>query len=152
MTTYTTLSAALSLLGRNGELTASTTPTLTEAATLHEWIAADVNAALAVGGITPPVTTPAALVSWLGKVEADGLASTVLKVRFQDLSGVNSEGAWSFYEKRYQDALTLIRAGQAATLAGAGCEPASYYTRNPDEDEDLGDLSDALPLTRRMEL
>ena len=152
MTTYTTLSAVLLRLGRNGDLSATTSPTLTEAATIHEGISADVDAAVVMGGLAVPVTTPAALVSWLGAVEAWGTCAEILKTRFQDLSGVNSEGAWTFFEKRYQDAIAQIRAGNAATLAGAGCEPASYYTRNPDTDEDLGDLSDTLPLTRRMDL
>ena len=149
---YTTLSAVLLRLGKNGDLTSSTSPTLTEAATIHEGISADVDAALAMGGSSVPVTSPTALVSWLGAVEAWGACAEILKVRFQDISGVNTEGAWSFYEKRYADSLEQIRKGNAATLAGDGVRPQTYFTRNPDEDEDLGDMVDGTVLTVRMEL
>jgi hypothetical protein len=139
MTTYTTLGACLALLGRNGDLTATTSPTMAEAATIHEGITADLNAALATGGITPPVVSPAALVSWLGTVEAWGTCAAIFKVRFQDGSGINSEGAWTFWETKYQDARKLILAGGAATLGGSPVKPSSWYTRNPDTAEDLGD-------------
>jgi len=152
MTTYTTLSAVLLRLGRNGDLTATTAPTLTEAATIHEGITADINAALATGGVTPPVTSPAALVSWLGAVESWGTCAEILKTRFQDLSGVNTEGAWTFFETRYQDAIKWIRDGSAATLAGSGMEPASDLTRNPDTEQDYGDRDEARVLGIAMEL
>lgn len=153
MTTYTTLAQCLARLGKNGDLTATTSPTLTEAASLHEGVHSDVNAALVEGGVsTVPVTTPTALVSWLGTVEAWGTCAEILKVRFQDIQGVNAEGAWSFFETRYQQALTSIRAGTAASLSGSPVMPASYYTRNPDEEEDLGDLVDLNVLTTTVDL
>lgn len=151
MTTYTTLARCLLRLGRNGDLDTTTTPTLTEAATIHDGVTADIEAALAEGGVSVPVTTPARLVAWLGAVEAWGVCAEVLKARFQDLSGINSEGAWSFFEKRYQDALVQIRAGTAATLGGSPGTPESYFTRNPDTAEDLGDLTE-LTLTAGMDL
>lgn len=136
---YTTLAEVLLRLGRNGDLSTTTSPTLAEAAVIHDGVTADVNAALAMSGLVVPVTTPASAVSWLGAVEAWGVCAEILKARFQDAAGVNRDSAWGFFEERYRDGIAMIRAGGAAILAGSPVMPASWRTRNPDEDEDLGD-------------
>ena len=148
---YTTLAAVLLRLGRNGDLSTTTAPTLTEAATIHDGVSADLDAALAIGGLAVPVTTPAALVSWLGAVEAWGTCAEILKARFQDATGVNAESAWGFFEKRYQEAITRIADGGAATLGGSPGLPSSYYLRNPDTTEDIGDQAEPT-LSVKMDL
>ena len=149
---YTTQEAVLLRLGRNGDLTTTTSPTLAEAVQIQDGITADIDAALAIGGLSVPVTTPAALVSWLAAVESWGTCAEILKARFQDPSGINSEATWAFFETRYQAAIAAIRTGTAVTLSGSPTMPQSYFTRNPDVDEDLGDLAEGGWIGVRMDL
>lgn len=152
MANYGTLASALARLGRNGDLSGSTVPTLTEAASIHDGITGEIDAALTKAGLTPPVSSPASLVAWLGAVEAYGLCAEVLKVRFQDATGPNSEASWAFFERRYQAAIERLWKGEALDeMAGSPVMPQSYFTRNPDVAEDLGDLV-APTLTTTMEL
>jgi len=152
MTTYTTLEGALARLGRSGDLSSTTSPTLTEARTFHAGINGQINAALASNGLTVPVTSPDELVAWLGAIEAYGLCAEVLKVRYQDVSGPNSGASWEFFEDRFQAGMDKLWAGTGITaLAGLDTGPQSYFTRNVDTDEDLGDLADG-ELGVRMDL
>lgn len=152
MANYGTLQGALARLGRNGDLTSSTVPTLAEAAAIQDGITGQINAALAAAGLSTPVTSPSELVAWLASIEAYGLCAEVLKVRFQDASGVNSGASWAFFERRFDAGMDRLWAGKGLDeLAGSTCMPQSYFTRNPDTVEDLGDLV-APPLTVDMDL
>jgi len=149
---YTTLARVLSRMGRNGELTAKTVPSLVEAEAIHDGVSAEIDAAMAGAGFTVPITEPPALVSWLAAIESWGTTAELLKVRFQDASGPGSEASWAFFERRYQDAMKRLWAGDMLDeVAGASVAPASWYTRNPDGEEDLGDGVDPA-ITVGMEL
>ena len=140
---YETQATVLALLGRNGELSASTTPTLTEAASIQAGITAEIDAALSAHGLTVPVTTPASLVKYLRVVESWGACSSILKTRFQDTSGPNSEASWALFETRYQRAMDRLWDGALVDeLGGEDALPTSYFVENPDEELDLGDIAE----------
>ena len=53
---------------------------------------------------------------------------------------------YQFWESRYQRALKALRDGSAipAGLAASSAQvmPSTYFTRNPDEEEALGDIAE----------
>lgn len=140
---YQTIDLILARLGRHGALTSSTNPTLADALAFQNGISAEIDFAIARHVPTTPVTTPAGLVTYLAAVEAWGVAAEVLKARFSDGSGPASEKAWSFYEKRYRDALAALREGTGLDdMAADELLPESYFQANPDEHVELGDIAE----------
>lgn len=115
---YTTNDRVQARLPKLPAFTASTTVTADEVAAMVEEHEAEIDTALAYIGYTVPVTSPASLVAWLGKVATEGVAAAVLKAWYQDASGPNSESQWAQLEKRYQAALERIWAGKLAPANG----------------------------------
>lgn len=153
--TYATLGVALARLGRNGDLSTTTVPSLTEAGAIHAGISGEIDAALASSGLTVPVTTPASLVAWLTEIEIHGVCAEVLRARFQDAQGINSSSTATYHQERFKAGMDRLWSGVGLDeLTGSACMPEGYFTRNPDEAEDLGDLVDGLRegLTTMMDL
>jgi len=139
---YETQANVLIHLGANGVLSATTRPTPREAEIIQTGIAAEIDVTLAGQGVVTPVVAAGSLLDYLKRLEMLGTCAGILKVRFQDSAGPNTESLWSFYQQQYRDGLAAIRAGQIVQgLAGSGGLPGSYLTRNPDTEEDLGDLA-----------
>ncbi|KKL13739.1 hypothetical protein LCGC14_2522730, partial [marine sediment metagenome] len=123
----------------------TTTPTMTQATAIINDVSFEIDAALSANGIAVPVTTPAWFVSWLSLANQYGAAAAILKSMFPGATGPDETPAYAFWESRYQKALkgikdgSLIPPGQAneATVA-----PSTYLTRNPDTEEDLGDIAE----------
>ena len=127
---------------------AATAPTETQATELITEIDNEVNVALSSVGVTVPVTTPAYFLDWLGLVVAYGAAAAILKSMFPQSAGTSdaNPSIYAFWERRYRDALKQIRSGDAIpdeiTAGGLYAAPSTYFTRNPDEEEDLGDIAE----------
>ncbi len=125
---------------------ATSAPTTTQATALITEIDNEVNVALSSVGVTVPVTAPAYFLGWLGLVVSYGAAAAILKSMFPASSGPAETPAYSFWEKRYQEALKQIRSGDAIpdeiTAGGLYAAPSTYFTRNPDEEEDLGGIAE----------
>jgi len=125
---------------------ASTKPTTTQATSFVDEIDAEINVLLEKHSVTTPVTSPAAFLTWLGNVSANGATATVLKSMFPDATGPGETPAYSFFEKRYQDALKELRAGDVIPASLLESEddagPSTYFTRNPVDEEDLGGISE----------
>jgi hypothetical protein len=127
----------------------STKPTTTQAETFIEETDAEIDVLLVARGVSVPVTTPAAFLSWLGNVSANGATATVLKSMFPSATGVGETPAYAFFEKRYQDALKALRDGSVIpasliTEDEDSSEVSTYFTRNPVEEEDLGGISEPI--------
>lgn len=144
MPTYTTADRVRALCKRLPAFSASSTITTTEVEALIDDHEAEVNVALARYGYTVPVTSPAALETWLGKVVTEGVAAAVLKSLYQESTGPNAESAWSVWEKRYQDALKAIRSDNMvpAVTDTTGGRGIASFTTDVAEDE-LGTGGDA---------
>ena len=67
---------------------------------------------------------------------------------FPEATGPGESPAFRFWEMKYQAALKLLRDGTdiPTDLMAGGTDnplPTSYFVRNPDEEEELGDLAGA---------
>lgn len=114
MPNYTTNDRVQARLPKLPAFTSSTTVTADEVSDMIGEHEAEIDTALAFIGYSVPVTSPASLAAWLGKIATEGVAAAVLKAWYQDATGPNSESQWAQLEKRYQDALARIWAGQLA--------------------------------------
>lgn len=150
---YTTASSVQALMARlhlNVAFSTGTTPTLAQVNTMITDIAAEIDVHLASKGYTVPITTPAYLLTWAGDLNSWGAAAIALKAYAPEQTQVQNGGpvipAYAFYEKKYQDALKLIDSGEltiaAAEAASPVVGPSSYFTLNPDVEEDLGTIAE----------
>ena len=115
---------------------------------------AEINSVLDSAGLAVPVTTPSYFVGWLEAINKYGAAAAILKSMFPDAAGVGETPAYAFWEARYRNALKLFAKGEgipdSATKGGSNLNPSTYLTRNPDEDEDLGDIAEPLAKIGRV--
>jgi hypothetical protein len=142
---YLALPQILARLGRQGNLddTPNSFPTLTQAGEMQAGVSAEIDMAIAPHVASTPVASPSGLVTYLGAVEAWGTAAEILKAKFQSGGGPDAEKAWAFFEGRYQKALTRLAEGAGVdSSAGDQLLPESYYTRNPDIHEEIGDIAE----------
>lgn len=138
---YTTRTDLEAYLPRRGGEPAFAPLTTAQADVHIDGIAAQLDAVLAELGLSVPVTLAGAptLYNLLAELNAWGAAAGIQRARFQDQGGANMESAWSFFEERYKAGLaTLSDTARGIVGAPSGIRPASYTTRNPDEDEHLG--------------
>lgn len=111
----------------------------TQVQDIADGIAADIYGRLAGWGYSVPVTSPSHAVEYLATVNVWGAAAEVLKAMFRSTTGPNSEGAWSFYEKRYNSAMDGLKEWAEGALGSAtALAPSSYTTKYPDRDGYLG--------------
>ena len=129
-------------------LGAATKPTSTQATAIINDVSVEIDAALAGAGYAVPVTTPTWFVDYLGLVNQYGAAAAILKAMFPEAAAASDDtiAIYTFWEARYQKALKSLRDGStipAGLAAGsAQVKPSTYFTRNPDEEEDLGDIAE----------
>ncbi len=119
--------------------TTTTIPTELQLLAFIEETSAEIDMALGSVGYVTPVTTPASAVTWLKAVCNYGVAAEALKAAFPESVQSSNGGpvipAYAYWEKRYQDALALIREGSMslpdAPTTGAQ-DAQTYLTDNPD--------------------
>ena len=141
--TYSTVNDGLALLGRVGQLSASTSPTLAQAAALNEGVSAQIDNALSSNGLAVPVTSPSSLVSYLGLVNSWGLAWQVQKALNPDAAGPVKDKSYVVWMNAYNDALKRLYAGEGLdTAANATILPGGYFVSYPDENVSLGDQAE----------
>lgn len=137
---YCTVDEAQSLL-RPPVLTTSSTPTLAEADGMGEDVYAEIHGALTSNGVTVPVAAPASFVALLKGIMKDGWAARIAAVRARDDRGINSDGAASLLERRYQANLKRLWDGTAipkSLLDGDTAMASSYQVAHPDTEPTLG--------------
>ena len=126
----------------------TTKPTVTQATAIIRDVSAEIDAALAGAGFAVPVTAPAWFVNYLGLVNQYGAAAAILKSMFPEAAGATEQtpAVYAFWESRYQKALKALRDGSAIppglAAGSAQVTPSTYFTRNPDEEEDLGVIAE----------
>lgn len=127
-------------------LSATSKPTSTQVGVIITDVSNEIDSLLAGLGYTVPVTAPSYFLDWLGILNAYGAAAAVLKSMFPDAAGPGETPAYAFWESRYKAGLGRLKDGSAipAGLARSSKSlvPSTYFTRNPDEDEDLGDIAE----------
>lgn len=141
--TYATLDDGLAPLGRVGQLSSSTSPTLAQASSMNEGVSAQIDNALASNGLTVPVTSPSSLVAYLRLVNSWGLAWMVGKALQPDASGPVKDKGYIVFRDAYFDALKQLREGVGLdTAANATILPGGYFVSYPDENVSLGDQAE----------
>lgn len=149
MASYAGLSDVQGLIAKF-TLDANSKPTATQAGVVIDGISAEIDSVLAGAGYTVPVTTPSHFVAWLKLLNQFGAASAIIRSIFADKTGGSDTGGEggieAYYAARYKDGLASLRNGSIippGLTSNAGyVAPSTYFTRNPDEDEDLGVIAE----------
>lgn len=140
---YATLSRVQNLLGAI-TINSTTTVTTTMATQMVDDTSDEIDTVLSGLGFTTPVTAPDSFLNRLALLTCYGAAAMILKSAYPEQNGPGMNPAYAFWEKRYQDGLNLLRKGKDIPPIVANTDssnlPSSYFTRNPDEEETLGDL------------
>lgn len=142
---YAALNDVIALFPHFADLGANTKPSRQAAADMVTDIDNEVNVYLAGANYTTPVTAPQFFVDWLKVVVSYGAAAAILKEMFPAATGPGENPAFAFWESRYKSSLKGIKDGSLVppdvAAAGAFAPPSTYFTRNPDTEEDLGDIA-----------
>lgn len=142
-----TYAATADIQARVAQFTISATskPTTTQVGLIQGDISHDINVALGSKGITTPFADDGSeFYDWLGAVEAWGTTAELLKSMFPNATGPAETPAYAYYEKRYQAAIKGILDGSLipSTVSTSALRASTYFTRNPDSNEDLGDIAE----------
>ena len=127
---------------------AATKPTDTQAGVIITDVSAEIDSVIAGAGYAVPVTAPAWFLDALKLLNAYGAAAAVLRSMFPDRAGAGEASAALeiFYAAQYNRGLRRLASGESippGLAAGAAqVTPSTYFTRNPDEEEDLGDIAE----------
>lgn len=140
MAVYTTLAKVQGMLPAF-TLDGTSVPTSTQAQVLIDEVAAEIETVLAGAGVTVPVTTPDYFVTRLSILNAYGATAAILKAAYPEATGPGENPAYAFWESRYKMGLAALRKGEDVPLDQVQAGPSTYFTRNPDEEEILGDLA-----------
>jgi len=143
---YADLNEVVDLLG-NFQLTGTSSPSESQATALTDQVGAEIDSALSGAGVTVPVTAPEHFVSALRLLNSAGAAALILRIMFPDATGAAETPAYAFWAKWYQDGLARLRDGTGIPDDVIGATsgyvaPSTYFTNNPDEEVDLGDIAE----------
>ena len=127
-------------------LDANSKPTQTQADTLIDDTGDEIDVVLSSAGVAVPVTTPTYFKEALKFLNAYGAAAAILRAMFPDATGSGETPAYAFWEARYKAGLKGLKDGShippGVTRSAGYVPPSTYLTRNPDEEEDLGDIAE----------
>lgn len=142
--TYATTAEGLALAGRLGQVSSTSRPSADQCDTLNEGISAEIDFAVAAGGLSVPVTAPASLVAYLKLVNQWGFAWNFLKAQSPDAGGPAQDKSYIVFKSAYDNALKILREGAGLDeAANATVLPGGFFVANPDEEPSLGVLADA---------
>ncbi len=142
--TYATEAKVESLMSQFS-ISGSTKPTTTQVAGIITDVDAELDVALAAQGVTTPVTAPTDFLSWIAGVSSIGVVARVLRSSFPDVAGPGEQPAFRYWQKLYDGALGGIKDGSMippTVATGSATAPSTYFTRNPDAEENLGDIAE----------
>lgn len=126
-------------------LDGTTSPDSTQVAAIITDVDAELDVVLAAQGVTTPVTAPADFLSWVTGIASIGVTARVLRSAFPDVTGPGEQPAYRYWQKLYDTALAGIKDGSMippTVSAGGAISPSTYFIRNPDAEEDLGDIAE----------
>ena len=157
---YATNTDVNGILGAHAA-TSTTNPTITQLDVMIVDISNQIDTVLkSQGVVTVPVTSSAdsTFAAFLVGVNKWGAAAEFLKGLFPEATGPGENPAFAFWQKKYDDTIKMwVDAGITSPsqgippdlLGGPGdTDPSTYFTRNPDEEEVLGDLQENMDRTR----
>lgn len=145
---YASLARIQGLLGRF-VIDDDSNPNHTQAESIIDDISDEIDGVLSGLGATVPVTTPAWFLDKLAILNGYGAAATILKSAYPEAQGPGENPAYAFWEARYRKGLQALKDKTEIPLSilggnsGSSIRPSGYFTRNPDEEEELGDLEGA---------
>lgn len=147
---YTTPEDVQRLIARVPNIGSTSKPDAAQTTEIIADVSAEVEIHLLSAGFTIPAGAPSSFLRWVGLVVQEGTAAIVLKSAYPETMQAANGGpvipAYAYYEKKYQDALKLIDSGNLNVLDAEAGEPiigpSSYFTRNPDVEETLGDIAE----------
>jgi len=144
---YAALADVQGLLGKF-TLSATSKPTSTQATTIIGQISAEIDSVISAAGYFVPVASPAWFLDYLKLLNAYGAAAAVLQSMFPDRAGAadTSAALYSYYGDQYKAGINRLRTGEGIppglATNSASVAPSTYFTRNPDEEEDLGAIAE----------
>jgi hypothetical protein len=110
---------------------ATSTPTLTQVGEYVTNIAGEIDTVLQGRGLTTPIATPAAFVSFLEQLNAVGAAAMSERAMFPEASGMmGGTSAASMHWKQYQDGLKFLKDGNLPTGVEDGPLPFSFFEQS----------------------
>jgi hypothetical protein len=121
-------------------------PTDTQAGVIITGISAEIDSVIAgLGYNVPVISPPPQFLAWLTLLNAYGAAAAIIRSIFADKSGSADGyegGIEAYYGSQYKQGIARLISGDAippdlATNA-ATIYPSTYFTRNPDVEEDVG--------------
>ena len=130
------------------KLSASTTPTIAQADDIIDDISAEIDSVIAGAGYAVPVTSPVWFLRALRMLNRYGATSAVLRSMFPQKSGAGEAAVAieSYYATQYQRGLKRLATGEAIppelATGTAQVKPSTYFTRNPNAEEDLGEIAE----------
>ena len=132
-------------------LDGSSTPSNAQATAIIDAVSEEIDTVIAARGITVPVAAPAHFLAGLVMLNVYGGAARVLRAMFPDATGPGETPAYAYWEKQYDEGIAGLKNGSAipasVEAAGVYVDPSTYFTRNPDTEEDLGEIAE--PTFRR---
>lgn len=146
---YAALARIQGILGRF-RIDEDSVPNNTQAESIIDDISDEIDGVLSGLGVTVPVTTPAWFLDKLAILNSYGAAAAILKSAFPEAQGPGENPAYAFWEARYRTGLKALKDQTEVpssiingATSGSNIRPSGYFTRNPDEEEELGDLEGA---------
>lgn len=139
------------LLGPHA-VSSSTSVTLDDLENIVDNINAEVNLRAGAAGFSTDESDSTNIGKYLKSVVQWGAAASALKGLFPEATGPGTNPAFAFWEDRYQKALAyfdkLAFEEDVAVSTDDPPLPSTYFTRNRNQDEELGDLVEGLDITR----
>lgn len=124
----------------------STTPNTDQAEQIIDDVSDEIDSCLAAASVMVPVTTPAYFMDRLALLNAVGAAAAIARAMFPDTTGPGETPVFQFFWNWYKqgkDALTNKKGIPPSLLSGgSSVQPSTYLTRNPDTNEDIGDIAE----------
>lgn len=147
MAAYGTLDDVRALVAQF-TIDANSSPDETVAAVIVDETSEEIDTRLSAAGVAIPATAPASFLGFLSRLNAYGAAAAILKSMFPGATGAAETPAYAFWERRYRDGLKAIADGTAippdAPTGSGAVNPSTYLTRNPNTEENLGDIAEPL--------
>lgn len=109
---------------------ATSKPSTTQVEGHIDDIAGQIDTVLKGRGLTTPVTTPAAFVTYLEQVNAYGAAALAEMGMFPEAGGVGATPQGDRLWKLYSQAMKYLQSGDLPSAIQSG-DPASFFTEHP---------------------
>lgn len=143
---YTTRASVEGLIAQVA-INSSAKPTPTQVDDIIAGVSSEIDTYLSTRVHILPVVAPDYFVAWLKTLNNYGAAAQILKSAFPSTVGAGEIPAWGFWKSLYDSGIKAILSGDvipASVEVGATdrIQPATYFTRNPNAEESLGDIAE----------